>query len=169
MELKQRRKRTVSFVETDREDVPRVRSKIADKEIYYNIFLSLFTALALITRAALIHHPGQVVFDEVHFGKFASFYLRGEYYFDVHPPLGKMLIALVGYLVGYDGHFLFDNIGDDYAENNVPYVALRLWSAICGAGVIPFGFLILKEIGVSVLGCSFGALLLVFGILVLIF
>ena len=43
-----------------------------------------------------------------------------------------MLIAMVAYLVGYDGHFLFDNIGnliliqgDNYSDNNVPYVALR--------------------------------------------
>lgn len=111
----------------------------------------------------MIHFPAEVVFDEVHFGKFASYYLRGEYYFDVHPPLGKLLIAAVGYLVGYDGHFLFDSIGDSYVDNQVPYVAFRLWSCICGTMVVPFSLLIMKEMGVSVAGCFFGGVLLVFG------
>ncbi|KAJ2820524.1 Dolichyl-phosphate-mannose--protein mannosyltransferase 4, partial [Coemansia furcata] len=50
--------------------------------------------LSFLTRYYRIWDPAQVVFDEVHFGKFASYYLRREYYFDVHPPLAKMLIAL---------------------------------------------------------------------------
>jgi dolichyl-phosphate-mannose-protein mannosyltransferase len=120
------------------------------------------TILAVLTRTYMLHHPHEVVFDEVHFGKFASYYLRGEYYFDVHPPLGKMLLALVGYLVGYDGHFLFDNIGDDYYENNVPFVAFRLFCALVGAGVIPVSYLVLEEVGCSTLSCVFGCLLLIF-------
>ncbi len=32
-----------------------------------------------------------MVFDEVHFGKFISGYIRGTYFFDIHPPAGKLL------------------------------------------------------------------------------
>ncbi|KAJ3059044.1 hypothetical protein HK102_010183, partial [Quaeritorhiza haematococci] len=74
----------------------------------------------------------------------------------------KLLLAGMGYFIGYDGHFLFDNIGDDYAENNVPYIGLRLMPATCGALVVPFAFLTLKEMGVSLPGAVFGAFMLIF-------
>jgi len=58
-------------------------------------------------------------FDEVHFGAFAAQYIRREYYFDVHPPLAKLLNALAGWASGFDGDFGFEAIGDKYGENNV--------------------------------------------------
>ncbi|KAJ1565404.1 hypothetical protein HK096_002979, partial [Nowakowskiella sp. JEL0078] len=131
-------------------------------ETGWNLSLLVVVLLSFVTRFWRLAEPHRVVFDEVHFGKFASYYLRRTYYFDVHPPLGKLLLALVGYLAGYDGHFLFDTIGDDYIENNVPYYALRAWPATCGALTVVFAFLSLKEIGVSIPGALFGAALLIF-------
>lgn len=50
-------------------------------------------------------------FDELHYGKFVSLYLKGIFYFDSQPPLGKLIIAAVGYLAGYDGSNAFTEIG----------------------------------------------------------
>lgn len=55
----------------------------------------------------------------------------------------------MGWLVGYDGHFLFDNIGESYIDNNVPYVAFRALPAILGALTVSTVFLIMWESGYS--------------------
>ena len=54
---------------------------------------------------------GGYSFDEVHFGKFASKYIKTQYFVDVHPPLAKLLITLAAFIFGYDGHFDFKDIG----------------------------------------------------------
>ncbi|KAJ2397659.1 Dolichyl-phosphate-mannose--protein mannosyltransferase 4 [Coemansia sp. RSA 2603] len=118
--------------------------------------------LSFLTRYWKIWDPAQVVFDEVHFGKFASYYLRRQYYFDVHPPLAKMLIALGGWLVGYDGHFLFEKIGMEYVSNGVPYIMLRGWVAIFGFALPPLVYMIMAESGYSVLASVLAALLVTF-------
>jgi dolichyl-phosphate-mannose-protein mannosyltransferase len=74
-----------------------------------------------------------------------------------------MLIALVGWFVGFDGTFDFANIGDDYIKNNVPYVALRSWPALCGSLVVPLAFEILRELNYSLPACFLGAMLIVLG------
>ena len=57
-------------------------------------------ALVLLLAGLALHffrigQPAVVVFDEVHFGGFADAYCcSGEYFFDVHPPHGKLLAAL---------------------------------------------------------------------------
>ncbi|KAI5288009.1 hypothetical protein KEM52_001356, partial [Ascosphaera acerosa] len=93
---------------------------------------------------------------------FASYYLQRTYFFDVHPPFGKLLFALMGWLVGYDGHFLFTNIGDSYVEHGVPYVALRALPAALGALTVPVVFLIVWESGFSAPACVLAAGLLLF-------
>ncbi|EDN06128.1 mannosyltransferase [Histoplasma capsulatum] len=128
----------------------------------YKAALVILTLLAFATRFASISYPDEVVFDEVHFGKFASHYLRRTYFFDVHPPFGKLLLAFMGWLVGFDGHFLFENIGDSYIENRVPYVALRAMPAIQGALTIPVIFLIMWESGYSLPACILSAGLALF-------
>ncbi|KAK9494778.1 Dolichyl-phosphate-mannose-protein mannosyltransferase-domain-containing protein [Lipomyces doorenjongii] len=132
------------------------------QEINYNVALFLITLLSILTRFYLLNHPDQVVFDEVHFGKFASYYLQRTYFFDVHPPFGKLLFALVGWLVGYDGAFLFENIGDGYTQNKVPYLAYRALPALLGSLTVPIVFLTMKHSGYSLAACLVSAALVLF-------
>lgn len=135
-----------------------------ERVLSYAVALGL-TALAAIVRFWGIKHPDSVVFDEVHFGSFATHYLQREYYFDVHPPLAKMLNALAGWAVGYTKPFGFDNIGDSYTteENPVPYVGLRGWSAILGSVTIPVVYATMRESGYPIPIAAFSALLILFG------
>lgn len=82
---------------------------------------------------------------------------------DVHPPLAKLLIALSGWLAGFDGNFDFKDIGKDYVEPRVPYVAMRLLPAICGIVTIPTIFLTLKAMGSRTTTAVLGAALITFG------
>lgn len=82
---------------------------------------------------------------------------------DVHPPLAKLLITLFGYLAGFDGEFDFKEIGKDYIEPGVPYVAMRMFPAICGILLVPTMFLTLKASGCRTSTAAMGAGLIIFG------
>ncbi|KAK3906851.1 Dolichyl-phosphate-mannose--protein mannosyltransferase [Staphylotrichum tortipilum] len=129
----------------------------ASSERDYKAVFVVITILAFVTRFWGISHPNEVVFDEVHFGKFASYYLEKTYFFDVHPPFGKLLFAFMGWLVGFDGHFHFENIGDSYIVNKVPYVAFRSLPAILGALTVSVVYLIMWESGYSLPACIIAA------------
>ncbi|KAL7275884.1 Dolichyl-phosphate-mannose--protein mannosyltransferase 1 [Rhizina undulata] len=142
-------------------------SAVKDHDIFslpssdYRI-LGFLTALAVIVRLFRIYQPTSVVFDEVHFGGFATKYIKGRFFMDVHPPLAKLLITLAGFLAGFDGSFDFKEIGKDYLESNVPYVAMRMLPAVLGVLVIPTMFLTLKAAGCSTTTAVLGAGLIIF-------
>ncbi|KAG6899351.1 hypothetical protein C0993_011042 [Termitomyces sp. T159_Od127] len=73
--------------------------------------LFVLVLVAAGVRLFRLSKPNSVVFDEVHFGKFASKYIKTQYFVDVHPPLAKLLITLAAFVFGYDGQFDFKEIG----------------------------------------------------------
>lgn len=81
---------------------------------------------------------------------------------DVHPPLAKLLLTLAGWLAGFDGEFDFKDIGKDYVEPGVPYVAMRLVPALLGVLTVPMIFLTLKASGCRTMTAALGAGLLIF-------
>ncbi|CCM01812.1 uncharacterized protein FIBRA_03880 [Fibroporia radiculosa] len=163
--------RTPAYTEINQEDDqvefsnPRNRStveQVLEKDRASMAMAAFLTVAAFALRFYKINHPDQVVFDEVHFGKFASYYITRQYYFDVHPPLAKMLFGLAGWFVGYDGHFLFENIGESYTENHVPYVGMRALPAFLSSLTVPIVFAIMKECGYSTIIAAFSASIVLF-------
>ncbi|KAF9456199.1 glycosyltransferase family 39 protein [Collybia nuda] len=106
--------------------------------------LFLVVLIAAGVRLFRLSKPNSVVFDEVHFGKFASKYIKTRYYVDVHPPLAKLLITLAAFVFGYDGNFDFSDIGKLYER--VPYVAMRMLPATLGVATVPLSYLTLRAL-----------------------
>ncbi|CCH59764.1 hypothetical protein TBLA_0B09470 [Henningerozyma blattae CBS 6284] len=110
----------------------------------------ILTLVTLIVRCWSLTQPPSVVFDEVHFGKFAAKYVRHVFFFDVHPPLAKLLFAGISWFAGSDGRFEFDAIGTEF-PTGVPYVAMRLLSSLMGVGTVLAMYYTLRASGVQVL------------------
>lgn len=124
--------------------------------------LAAIVLLASCIRLYRLSYPSSVVFDEVHFGGFATKYIKGQFFMDVHPPLAKMLIALVGWLAGFKGDFDFKDIGKDYIEPGVPYVAMRLLPALLGVAVVPIAYLTLIASNCSRVSATLASCLVIF-------
>ncbi|KAJ3130402.1 hypothetical protein HK098_002631, partial [Nowakowskiella sp. JEL0407] len=120
------------------------------------------TILAAIVRLYRIGTPTSVVFDEVHFGGFASKYIKGKFFMDVHPPLGKLLLAAAGTLAGFNGDFDFKEIGKDYLEPKVPYIAMRLLPGILGVFLVPIAYITMRNCGFSNVSSILSSVLLMF-------
>lgn len=122
----------------------------------------VYTLLSCYTRFHRIGTSDIVVWDEAHFGKFGTHYLKQEFYFDVHPPLGKMLVGLAGLLSGYDGSFDFKS-GEKYPAG-VPYVAMRVMLACFGVGMVPLAWFTTVELGMSEWACHLVTLMVLFDV-----
>ena len=109
--------------------------------------------LILLTLGAALHlfrlgEPQKVVFDEVHFGGFVSAYCgSGEYFFDIHPPHAKLLIAGAAALGGYRGGQSFEKLGEPYTR--VSPALLRLVPALAGTLIPVVLFGLMLQLGAS--------------------
>ena len=118
----------------------------------------LILAVSLIIHFAYFGHPAETVFDEVHFGKFISGYFTHQYFFDIHPPLGKLLISTMGWLGGFKPGFSFAEIGQKFTDHT--YLWLRLLPTLAGTILPLIIYFILLRIGVSRLAALTGGLLI---------
>ena len=90
--------------------------------------------------------------DESHFGKFTGWYSTRSYYFDIHPPLGKLTLWAVGKLVGYDPLVCrYESISEHYSET-CKFIFLRATSASFSTLTCVLMYLVARKWGASVWG-----------------
>ncbi|CAN8074108.1 unnamed protein product [Agarophyton chilense] len=118
--------------------------------------------LSLALRSFRLALPPAIVFDEAFFGAFVDHVLERTAYFDIHPPLPKLTLALCAWFLGYRVHprFVYDSVGRDY--HAVQFLALRLVSVLFGAMANVLVFLTAKSLPLSTLCAVFCALLFMF-------
>ena len=104
----------------------------------YPELIALIT-VATATRLWDLFTPSAVVFDEVYFKAFAGHYLDGHYFFDIHPPLAKLIFAGWAHLLCLTAGNLLDGNA----------VALRVIPAVAGILIIPLFWGILRRLGTS--------------------
>jgi dolichyl-phosphate-mannose-protein mannosyltransferase len=117
----------------------------------------LFFAVSFLTRAFNFKVPQEVVFDEAHFGTFINNYISRRFYFDIHPPLAKLILFASARLLGYDG-------GADFLSRYSPagypfYCYLRLVPAFWGSFISPLIFLALRAADAPLLLSCAGGLM----------
>jgi dolichyl-phosphate-mannose-protein mannosyltransferase len=117
-------------------------------------------ALVLLALSALLHfyrlaEPRRIVFDEVHFGGFVSSYVGDHrYFFDIHPPHAKLVVAGVAALGGYRGEQVFEGLGDPI--DAVSPALLRAAPAAAGTLLPPLIFVLLLQLGARPMAAFLG-------------
>lgn len=125
----------------------------------------ILLVLAIGTRFWNFGQPAELVFDEVYFSQFPAHYFTGEYYFDIHPPLAKLMLAGLASFFGYapPSNFDFSTIGNKFPEEGKGFFYfLRFVIALFGVILVGAIYWLSKQIFSSKLVAFLAGLLVIF-------
>ncbi|KAK8899399.1 hypothetical protein M9Y10_001715 [Tritrichomonas musculus] len=125
---------------------------------YDALYIFILTSISLAIRLWVIYHPDGPAFDEVHFGNFTNWYTKSQFFFDIHPTLGKLLMFGFANLSEYDGNLGFHSTRH---YSSCSYISLRVTPAIFSALCCPLIYLTLRFTGFGYLSAITASILLI--------
>jgi len=120
----------------------------------------ILLVLSLLTRFIMLNHPAEVVFDEVYFGQFVQSYFSHQYYFDIHPPLGKLMIFEFAKIFGFNGQLKFSGINSVLTSGGV--LVLRFLPALFSVFFVILIYYLILKLKLSKRAAFLGACLVLF-------
>jgi len=104
-------------------------------------------AVSFVLHFLWFFRPLSVVFDEAAYGRFALDYLRHDFIFDIHPPLGRLLIWLPAWVLQLNPSFSFDANGLPFPSAS--YLVLRLMPQVAGTLLPLVVYAVALELGMT--------------------
>ena len=92
--------------------------------------------------------PNAVVFDEYHYLRYSGHYFSHRFYFDLHPPLAKLMYAALAKLLAIPPGVLL---------HPSPAPMLRVLPASCGTLTVALVYVLLSQLGASRAIAALGA------------
>lgn len=128
--------------------------------------LDVVIAIALLILAAAVRmyrltDIQKVIFDEVHYINFSNHVLRREYFFDVNPVFGKLIIAYMARVFGYDPTLPNVVLGQPIASVTQVF-ASRIPSVIFGSLTVPVFYRVCRLLHLSTYASIVGSLFILF-------
>ncbi|KKU77933.1 MAG: hypothetical protein UY04_C0049G0011 [Parcubacteria group bacterium GW2011_GWA2_47_7] len=102
--------------------------------------LVILILLAALTRLPLIFFPNSTIADEVTYANFATLVHYGIPFFDIHPPLVRIVFANILSAIEYTPKIFSFAIAQPYGD--FPFTLLRFFVAIFGISLPPLLYLI---------------------------
>lgn len=103
----------------------------------------------------------KVIFDEVHYINFTNNVLRGQYFFDVNPVFGKLIIAFISKLFGFDHSLPNVELGDSL-QSAKQTLAARIPSVMFGSITVPVFYRVCRLLHLSTYASVVGASFILF-------
>ncbi len=101
--------------------------------------------------------PNTIVFDEVYFISFAGNYSLGTYFFDTHPPLGKLIFFWFTNILGVHPNSVVGNIGESIDPS---VLLLRIVPMVAGIILPLVVYYMCRNLKLSVIASALAGLLM---------